>query len=166
MPLDYYGFQVNLTFCYSLMAAHLHPEIAANYDWKDFVQRRVEETKTTGTISRVKSISGGSVPNRLSRSKSILSRQIDPSDEDSWSKYSDAGHKELERRASMDKGGPTERHMITVVELEKLEALIKEGALERQGRPVSAEGVETFESLPPLAADVPPPAEDIPPLMP
>ena len=148
-----------------LTVAHLHPEIAANDDWKDFVQRRVEETKTTGTISRVKSISGGS-KGRLSRSKSILSRQIDPSDEDSWSKYSDAGHKELERRASMDKGGPTERHMITVAELEKLEALIKEGALERQGRPLSGEGVETLEAIPPLAADALPPAEDIPPLMP
>src|SRR5208282_1123609 len=114
MLLDYYGFQVYPTYCHSLIAAHLHPEIAANDDWKDFVQRRVQETKTTGTISRVKSISGGSAPSRLSRSKSILSRQIDPSDEDTWSKYSDAGHKELQRRASMDKGGPTERHMITV----------------------------------------------------
>jgi Activator of mitotic machinery Cdc14 phosphatase activation C-term len=50
--------------------------------------------------------------------------------------------------------------------LEKLEALIKEGALVRQGRPLSGEGVEMSETLPPLAFDVPPPAEDIPPLMP
>ena len=149
-----------------LTVAHLHPEIAANDDWKDFVQRRVEETKTTGTIGRVKSISGGNSQRRLSRSKSILSRQIDPADEDSWSQYSDTGHKELERRASVDKGGPTERHMITVSELEKLEALIKEGALERQGRPLSAESIEMIEATPPLAADVTPPTEDISPLMP
>src|SRR5271168_7704 len=148
-----------------LIPAHLHPEIAANDDWKDFVQRRVEETKTTGTISRVKSIGGGSSQRRLSRSKSILSRQIDPSDEETYSKYSDAGHAELERRASNGPGSPTERHMITVAELEKLEALIKEGALERQGRPVSGEGIE-LESIPPLAADVPPPTEDVPPLIP
>jgi hypothetical protein len=148
-----------------LILAHLHPEIAANDDWKDFVQRRVEETKTTGTISRVKSIGGGSSQRYLSRSKSILSRQIDPSDEETYSKYSDAGHAELERRASKGPGSPTERHMITVAELEKLEALIKEGALERQGRPVSGEGIE-LESIPPLAADVPPSAEDVPPLIP
>jgi len=129
------------------------------------VQRRVEETKTTGTISRVKSIGGGGSQRRLSRSKSILSRQIDPSDEETYSKYSDAGHAELERRTSRGPGSPTERHMITVAELEKLEALIKEGALERQGRPISGEGIE-LETIPPLAADVPPPAEDVPPLIP
>ena len=154
-----------LSFLAILIVAHLHPEIAANDDWKDFVQRRVEETKTTGTISRVKSIGRGSSQRLLSRSKSILSRQIDPSDEEIYSKYSDAGHAELERRASKSPDSPTERHMITVAELEKLEALIKEGALERQGRPVSGDGVQP-ESIPPLAADVPPPAEDVPPLIP
>jgi hypothetical protein len=146
-----------------LTIAHLHPEIAANDDWKDFVQQRVEETKTTGTISRVKSISGVTFQRRLSRSKSILSRQIDASDEDSWSTYSDAGHKELERRATRDNGQPTERHMITVAELEKLEALIKDGALERQGRPVSSDGTELSEITLSLTADVAPPTE---PLMP
>ena len=141
-------------------AAHIHPEIAANDEWKTFVQKRVEETKSTGTISRVKSISGGSARARLSRSKSILSRQIDTSDEATWSKYSDAGHRELERRGSNKDTG----HMITVNELEKLEALIKEGALERP-RPVSAESLEMAEVLP-LAADAPPPVEDTAPLMP
>lgn len=143
-----------------LTVAHLHPEISANDDWKDFVQRRVEETKTTGTISRVKSIGGGT-QKRLSRSKSILSRQIDPSDEESWSTYSDAGRKELEKRSSLNKGG--ERHMITVTELEKLEALIKEGALERQGRPPSGERqVEIAQTA--ASDDFPP--EDVQPLVP
>lgn len=145
--------------------AHLHPEISANDEWKDFVQRRVEETKTTGTIGRVKSINEGPSQGRLSRSKSILSRQIDASDEDSWSTYSDVGYKELERRTSRNSGPPTERHNITVTELEKLETLIKQGALERQGRPVSGEGVEVPESVAPLTAGVPP-TEDVPPLMP
>src|SRR5271170_5356483 len=148
-----------------LITAHLHPEIAANDDWKDFVQRRVEETKSTGTISRVKSIGGGGSQGRLSRSKSILSRQNDPSDEETYSKHSDACHAEFQRRAINGPTSHTERHMITVAELEKLEALIKEGALERQGRPVSGEGIE-LESIPPLAADVPPPVEDVPPLIP
>ena len=56
--------------------------------------------------------------------------------------------------------------MITVSELEKLESLIKEGALERPGRPISGDGIETLEVLPPLAADIAPPTEDIPPLIP
>lgn len=144
----------------------MHPEIAANDDWKDFVQRRVEETKSTGTISRVKSISGAGSHRRLSRAKSILSRQIDPSDEDTYARYSDAGHRELEQRSSRDTNGPPERPMITVAGLEKLESLIKEGALERPGRPTSGEGIETLEVITPLAADVSPSAEDIPPLIP
>lgn len=144
----------------------MHPEIAANDDWKDFVQRRVEETKSTGTISRVKSISGGGSHRRLSRAKSILSRQIDASDEDTYARYSDAGHRELEQRSTRDSSGPTERPMITVAELEKLESLIKEGALQRPGRPTSGEGIEILEVITPLAADVAPAAEDIPPLIP
>src|SRR3981189_74914 len=105
MLQDYYGFQVLLSLEILLIIAHLHPEIAANDEWKDFVQRRVEETKSTGTISRVKSIGGGSSQRRLSRAKSILSRQIDPSDEDTYSKYSDTGHRELEQRSSRDQAG-------------------------------------------------------------
>jgi len=158
--------------------AHLHPEISANDDWKGFVQRRVEETKSTGTISRVKSIGGGSTNRpRLSRSKSILSRQIDALDEESWQTYSDAGHKELERRSSRTAGagknaseGAGERHMITVSELEKLEALIREGALERAGRPLSAESIESVEGAQQpavLAADIPVSlVGEEPPLMP